>query len=426
DEAAVGPRERMMADRKLKPDALPERLRPEEVVRLLEEESRAAQDALAGRTDAAPEVLFYIAREGSAAARRSVAANPSSPAQANRLLADDKDDDVRAELARKIARLMPNLPPNASEKVRALTVETLERLARDQLPRVRAILAEEIKLLDCVPKRMVKALARDVESVAAPILEYSPLLSDSDLMEIISTAKAHFALVAIAKRRPVSGSVSEAISEAMHVPAVSALLANSSADIRQQTLEKIVDHASRIKDWHLPLVLRNDLSQRAIRRLAGFVGASLMERLAARHGLDAETRAFLTKQMRARLDSAADDQFDPAAAEVAKLAKRGDLNDHSVEAAAEGGRREFIVAALAKLAKVTTDTVRRILDAGTAKPITALVWRAGLGMRTGFKIQTFVMRLPAGELLPARGGVGFPLSESEMLWHLDYFGVPAR
>jgi hypothetical protein len=83
------------------------------------------------------------------------------------------------------------------------------------------------------------------------------------------------------------------------------------------------------------------------------------------------------------------------------------------------------VAALSKLAKISPDTVRRILEAGTAKPITALVWRAGLSMRTGFKIQTFVMRLPAGELLPARGGVGFALGEAEMRWHLDYFGVPA-
>jgi uncharacterized protein (DUF2336 family) len=405
--------------------ALPETLEPEEVVRLLEQRQRAAQEALATRSDAAPEVLFYLAREGVAAARRAAASNPNTPAQANRLLADDKDEEVRAELARKIGRLMPNLPPDASEKVRALTIETLERLARDQLPRVRSILAEEIKLLDCVPRRVVKSLARDVECVAAPILEYSPLLSDADLMEIISTAEAHYALTAIAKRRPLSASVSEAVAEALHVPAISELLANSSAEIRQQTLEKIIDHAARIKDWHLPLVLRNDLSQRAIRRLAGFVSAALVERLAARHGLDDETREVLAKQTRARLDSAGSENEDPAAAEVAKLFRQGGLTDSSVEAAAEAGRRDFVIAALAKLGNAPAQTVRRMLDAGSAKPITALTWRAKLSMRTCFKIQTFVMRLPARELLPARGGVGFPLTETEMRWHLDYFEVPA-
>jgi uncharacterized protein (DUF2336 family) len=413
---------------RLKSDILPERLDPDEVVRLLEEQRRGALEALARRLDAAPEVLFYIATEGPAEARRSVALNPNTPAQANRLLADDRDEEVRAELARKIGRLMPNLPLDASEKVRSLTMETLERLARDQLPRVRAILAEEIKMLDCVPKRVIKMLARDVESVSAPILEYSPLLSDADLIEIISTAEAHYALTAIAKRRPLSANVSEAVAEALHVPAISELLANSSAEIRQQTLEKIVDHAARIKDWHLPLVLRNDLSQRAVRRLAAFVSSALVEKLARSHGLDERTREHLAKQLRHRVEAAVTEGDDPShalEAEVAKLHKGGKLTDEFVENAAEGGKRELIVAALAKLARIPADTARRMVEAGTAKPVTALVWRAGLSMRTCFKIQTLVMRLPASELLPARGGLEFPLSDADMKWHLDYFGAPA-
>ena len=30
-----------------------------------------------------------------------------------------------------------------------------------------------------------------------------------------------------------------------------------------------------------------------------------------------------------------------------------------------------------------------------------------------------------GELLPARDGVHFPLTDDEMLWHLNYFGIEA-
>jgi hypothetical protein len=36
-----------------------------------------------------------------------------------------------------------------------------------------------------------------------------------------------------------------------------------------------------------------------------------------------------------------------------------------------------------------------------------------------------VVKLPADELLPARAGVAFPLSEDEMRWHLSYFGLTA-
>ena len=35
----------------------------------------------------------------------------------------------------------------------------------------------------------------------------------------------------------------------------------------------------------------------------------------------------------------------------------------------------------------------------------------------------YVMKLPAHELLPARGGTNFPLSKEEMRWHLSYFDI---
>lgn len=408
---------------------MPAVLSQADMLRILEEHDTAARDALASRPDAAPEVLFFLASEGSLKARRAIARNAATPAHANRLLAEDSDDDVRAELARKIGRLLPDMPDDATEKMRALTIETLERLAQDQLPRVRAILAEEIKALDCVPKNVIDLLARDVEKeVAAPILEYSPLLSDTDLMEIISSAQAHFTLAAIAQRRPLSGNISEAIATALDVPAVAALLANSSAQIREQTLEKIIEHGERIADWHLPLVLRNDLSQRAIRRIAGFVSAALLDKLSARDGLDPETKSVLAKRVRARVDEPFDEDMDPAAraqSDVALLHKEGRLDDFAVERAAESGKREFVIAALALLARTPIETARRIIQSGTAKPAVALVWRAKLSMRVAFKVQTLVMHIKGGELLPARDGVHFPLTDDEMLWHLNYFGIEA-
>ena len=135
----------------------------DEVLARLEVRTQAAQSELACRTDAGADVLHYLAQNGAPATRRAVAANSAAPAHTNRSLADDADDDVRAELARKIARLMPRLSAEESDHIRALTIETLERLAQDQIPHVRAVLAEEIKSLSCVPKFIVLTLARDVE-----------------------------------------------------------------------------------------------------------------------------------------------------------------------------------------------------------------------------------------------------------------------
>jgi uncharacterized protein (DUF2336 family) len=399
---------------------------PQDVLRLLEERALTAQHELAGRTDAGSDVLDYLAREGAPATRRAVAANAAAPAHVNRRLADDACDDVRAELARKIARLMPGLSAREAAHVQKLTIETLERLAGDQVPRIRAILADEIKHLDCVPAHVVKALARDVEAIVAiPILEYSPLLSDADLMEIIAEGKVHAVLAAVAKRRPLSAHVSDAVVSSLDIPAVSALLANPDAAIRERTLDAIIDQAERISVWQNALAMRADLSRRAIRRLASFVSTELIEQLSRRHALDDEIKQHLNRQVRARAEEGelAPAQGHAAFDDVAAAEKVGKLDENFVEAAAEAGKRETVVLALARLARVSDQIVRRMLLTRSAKPVTALVWRAGLSMRASFKIQRFVMKLPADELLPARNGFRFPLGEDEMRWHLSYFGV---
>jgi uncharacterized protein (DUF2336 family) len=383
--------------------------------------------ALASQLDAGDDVLGYLSQHGAPATRRAVAANPAAPASANRRLADDDDDDVRIELARKIGRLMPGLSTDESEHVRKLTIETIEKLAQDQLPRVRAILAEEIRALDCIPRHIALALARDVEAtVSASILQYSPLLSDADLKEVIAAGRASEILTAIARRRPLSESVADAIVSSLDIPAVAALLTNSDAHVRAQTLERVVEEAENVAEWHVPIVLRVDLSSRAIRRLSDFVSRSLLQALSERSGLDRATKQRLEVRLRERLSEEEPVTEGAAGAvrtEIDVALRSGKLDGSFVEAAVEQGRREIVVLALSELAEVPVQNVRHILQADTARPITALVWRAGLSMRTSFKIQRFLMKLPASALLPARSGVSFPMSEDEMNWHLSYFGI---
>lgn len=212
---------------------LPDELSYEDARAVLESNKKGLETELAARPDAEPEMLYYLAERGAPPVRRKVAANPATPAEANRFLAEDADPDVRAELARKVGRLLPDLLNSERERVCALTLETLRRIANDQLVRVRAILAAEIKSLDCVPKDVVLTLARDVEeTVSVPVLEYSPLLSDTDLLEIIASARAQSALAAIARRRGVSEKLSEIVVASLDVQAVAALLANPNAGIR--------------------------------------------------------------------------------------------------------------------------------------------------------------------------------------------------
>ncbi len=105
------------------------------------------------------------------------------------------DAQVRADLARKISRLAPGLTAEEQDAVRRMTYETLALLAHDQLPTVRHILAEALKSEADAPPELIRRLARDIEIiVAAPVLEFSPVLTDEDLMDIIRASPAVGAL----------------------------------------------------------------------------------------------------------------------------------------------------------------------------------------------------------------------------------------
>lgn len=407
--------------------ALPRQLSYEDARAALETHRASVERELAARTDAEPEMLYYLADRGEGDARKRVAANATAPAHADRLLADDVDPEVRAELAKKIGRLLPDLLNPERERIAQLTLETLQRLANDQTPRVRAALAEEIKHLNCVPKDVVVKLARDLDDiVSAPILEYSPLLSDADLLEIIATARAQNALSAVARRRGISTTVSDAIVASLDIPAVAALLTNPSARIREEALEQIVEHAEHIPPWHAPLTMRTDLSIRALKRIAGFVGSALLEQLCARNNLDDDTRALLNRALKTSLEKdavAARTQTEHAQDEVDDLYRRGKLDDAFVEGAVDLGRRETVIEALSLLANAPRVVVEKIFAARSAKAVTSLAWNAGLSMRTAFKIQSLLLKLHSDELLPARAGVAFPMSDDEMRWHLSYFGL---
>jgi uncharacterized protein (DUF2336 family) len=383
---------------------------------------------LAGRNDTKPEMLYHLASDQNPAVRLKIAANPSTPLQAARLLAQDPDGEVRAELAKKIGRLLPGLDTPERERLRDLTIEVLEKLAGDQLTRVRALLAEEIKSSRTIPAPIIQRLARDVElAVAAPILEYSPLLGDSDLLEIIAHGAISGALPAIARRQDLSTKVSDAVVATLDVPAIAALLANKSAKIRDETMDQIVDHAESIQDWHGPIVVRADLSVRAIRRVAGFVASSLVRQLQERRGLDDETASFLAKRIRERLAEEQDLQIKKDAGEAVRRAvQTGALDDSFILSAIDNKDRNSVIHGIAAMIKRPPPVVEKILDAQSARAVVALCWYAGLSMRTALKVQSGAARVAQKDIIPARNGLDYPLTEDEMHWQLDLFGITSR
>ncbi len=276
------------------------------------EEARKALEAkqlddkmiLAGGENTPQEVLYYLAEDENAEVRKKIAGNENTPAQADKILSKDVDEEVKHELARKISRFFPNIPEEGTEEICEKALDMLEILANDQLPSVRQILSEELKSSDNIPKHIALKLANDeILSVCAPILEYSPLLTDADLKEIIAATTVGGALEAIAKRNELSSDVCDAIASTLEVPAVATLLANENAQIREETLDSIIKDAQEqnIEAWHEPLATRPNLSIRAMKRIATFVASSLVDTMISLNHLESEQGEELLIRVRNRI-----------------------------------------------------------------------------------------------------------------------------
>lgn len=394
-----------------------------EALQRLEEHASTALDALAARTDVDAEVLHFIAQNGGASTRRAVAASATAAPDTNLLLSQDDDIDVRGELARKIGRLFPGLLEEEQRRLRNTTIQILQKLAKDEAASVRAILAEEIKSLDCVPYEIVKQLADDTDPlVAAPLLEFSPRLDDRTLIEIIAASRASGVLSAVARRKGLSEDVSDAVAATLDISAVAELLANTSAAIRTKTLDRIISNAADVSEWHNSLVVRAELSRSAIKRLAAFVASSYIAVLASRAGLDKSTQKYLARRLEERRKA----ESVPPTPEWGDASEepRGDtFSETFVAEAIEGCKRDVVVRTLSISAKVDEAVVRKVLESGSAEGAVALVWRAGLSMRVAYKLQVQVMRLAQADLLYPRNGSEYPLTEERMLWQLRFWGI---
>ena len=240
---------------------------------------------LAARSDLAPEILYFLAEDEAREVRLAVAGNAAAPVQSSLLLSRDPDDGIRAALAEKVARLKPGFDPKSQIRAERHVVQTLERLARDQAILVRRTLAETLMHLTNAPAHVIRQLAEDVEDeVACVVLQASPLLGDDDLLSIIEGAERSSRLTAISRRQGLGAAISDAIVASEDRSAVTALLSNSSAQVRESTLDKLVSQAAEVVEWHEPLVDRPELSRQSVEVLAGFVARSLLAKLESHPG----------------------------------------------------------------------------------------------------------------------------------------------
>lgn len=393
------------------------------------------REALARRADLRPEILFFLAADTSAEVRRAVAENETAPRQTDILLARDAEADVRAGLAEKIAAVAPDLSADEKNRIHRSTHEALEVLARDQMTMVRQVLAEALKDVAHAPADIVKTLARDTEiAVSGPVLEFSPVLTDDDLIEIIRSGPAAGGLNAIAKRKTVGESVSDAIAATDDISAIADLLGNHGAQLREETLDSLIERSVDIDLWHAPLVGRPTLPPKAAMRLAEFLADNLLDVLQKRADLDADTLAAVKSSVHQRLSGGpakavhagprdTPDFLNPKLPldNAKQLYAAGRLDTAAISNALQAGDHPMVFASLVVRSGIDPKVARMIFSEKSAKGIVAVVWKAKLPMKLAVLVQQRMGRVAPSELIKPMMGDDYPMGDEELKWQLDFY-----
>lgn len=379
---------------------------------------------LAANEELEPEFLYYFATDESPEVRIEVAENTSTPLQADAILAKDDDEDVRAELAEKIGRLVPILTEEENEKLTEMAIQILEVLAQDQVPRVRAIIAQEIKSAHNVPIEVVRRLAEDVEEiVAAPVIEYSPLLTDRDLMELISRGLASTTLCALAERKNLSHEVSGAVAGAGDAGAVTSLLKNDTAEIADITFEKILEDFDHTDVWHSAMVKRDNLPLNMVMRLARFVSATLIDTLLERNEIPDEMVAEIRQNVRARIDKGdvtdGEPEEEPAEERAKKLHKDKKLTEELLKQAIESGDFALVRHGLALLSGLPLKGVSKLLNTGGAKAVICLAIKAKLSLDFAVILQLKLGRVKEDKVIYPPEDGSLPVSQDDIEWYME-------
>ncbi|MBA3067463.1 MAG: DUF2336 domain-containing protein [Hyphomonas sp.] len=267
-----------------------------------------------------------------------------------------------------------------SDREKAFADEIIAILAEDAADLVRRTLAITLRSSPALPHDVALRLAHDIEAVAIPLLQDSPVFSDEDLVELVLSVTAA-KQAAIASRESVSITVSEVITEHGAVEAVRALSINSGAEWTDKSFDDTLRRFGRDEIVQAGLIKRDFIPTHIAEKMVSLVSGQLFDILVNRHELPAQLAIDLAASARER---ATIDLVEQAGRTndlprfVSQLNLNGRLSNSLIMRALCCGQMRFVEHALSELSGVAHQRVWLMIHDAGPLGLQAVFDRAGL------------------------------------------------
>jgi uncharacterized protein (DUF2336 family) len=309
----------------------------------------------------------------------------------------------RAEATTAIARayLYSELSPDD----RAATEGVILMLLDDPSPLVRAALAQALAFSEQAPPSVVLALAGDQPLVASWVLEYSPLLLDTDLVDAVATGCVQ-SQTAIAKRERLASAVAAAIAEVGSAEACLVMLENTSAAIVPFSLDRIVQRFGHLAAIRETMLARGELAASTRQALVAKLSATLADFVTARAWLAHDRAARVVKEAceKATVTLAAISSQEEIRPLIRHLRESGQLTAGLVLRALLSGNVEMFIEALAELSQLPIARVSALVHDRGSSGLRALFERADLPVSTYSAFREAIEAMREGGFVSGPGG----------------------
>lgn len=279
-----------------------------------------------------------------------------------RQLIEDKTPDSRAEISSRIASAYNDV--SIGEEERKLAEQIFRLLVRDTELKVRASLAQNLKESTLIPHDIVMSMVGDVNEVSLPILEYSQVLTDADLLDVIYATQENTKFLAISKRNNVSEVVSGTLVNKGDDEVTRTLLNNDGAFISDDILTQIVDTHKESPEMMESMTSRARLPISVVEKLVNVVSSSIGDSLKQKYKLPDEA---IQKEVEKNRESEtlnlvrAARSHEDVGALVSHLRDSNRLTPSMILSSLCQGNFDFFESSLALLSNIQVENARKLI-----------------------------------------------------------------
>ena len=286
--------------------------------------------------------------------------------------------EERAGIAHRLCRRIATDPLSDSDRDHAN--EIIKILAEDAADLVRRTLSITLRNSPRLPRDVAIKLAQDIESVALPVLEYSPSFTDEDLIELVLAATAS-KQAAIAAREHVDAELCEVITEHAASEAVTVLARNRGASWTNSAYENSLTRFAGDDTVKDAIISREHIPIHIAEKLVSLVSGEAFDLLVNKHELPAQVAIDLASGARERATVDLVEQADRTQDMqhfVHQLDLNGRLSHSLIMRALCVGHMKFVEHALAELSGVAHKRVWLMIHDAGPRGLAAVFDRAGL------------------------------------------------